>query len=192
MIKQRITIDPEVIEKNHLSLGEFLFTLLFLWGYNPEELAETMVTEGSAYYDNDSVFPKKETVEKVKDCLLNKIPIELSDEEILNLAIQLKEIYPKGLSEYGVPWTEGKLLVAERLKGFFSKYGSYSAESVINATKKYVEIMEDSPYMRTLKNFIFRESINPSGTREVSSDLYTYLESSEDMERKTEWTAEFK
>ncbi len=193
MIKQRITIDPSVVTDNNLSLGEFLYTLMFIWGYNPEEVIEEMVTEGKAYYENDTAFPKKSTIESAQKCLQRTVDVNLSLEDLEDLALKLKDIYPKGKNDMGIPWTEGKKLVAEQLKDFFAKFGNYTVEQVINATQRYVDDNKNSMYMRTLRNFIFKETISSTGLRTFSSDLYTYLENADEPKiTKIDWTVNVK
>ena len=47
MINQRVTIDPEVIKTYGITLGEFIFTLGYLWGFFMEEVGRVWLTRVS-------------------------------------------------------------------------------------------------------------------------------------------------
>ncbi len=176
MIQQKVTIDPEVVKTYGITLGEFIFTLGYLWGFFMEEVAEGMVEKGLAHYDGDLVVPNEDTLRKVKKSLTSENNVAMDDTQILALAKKLKAIYPKGYNSDGTPWAEGPKLIASRLESFFRKYGNYPEKDILSATKTYVEKKFGTPYFRLLKYFIYKESTNARGEIESSSDLYSRLE----------------
>lgn len=176
MIPQRLTIDPEVIKTYGITLGEFLYTLGFIWGFFMEEVGEGMIERGLAKYDGDFVTPNEDIIKKVKKSLTQENNIQMDDDQILELAKKMKAIYPKGYNAEGTPWAEGPKLIASRLESFFRKYGNYPEQDILSATKTYVEKKFGTPYFRLLKYFIYKESMNPKGEIESSSDLYSRLE----------------
>lgn len=117
----------------------------------------------------------------------------LTDEELLELAKELKQIFPKGKKE-GTQyyWSESAALIVKRLKSFFNRYGQeYNKDDIIEAAKKYVESFNgDYTYMRLLKYFIFRDS-SKFGNDDASSDLATYIENKGEEEALgKDWTSE--
>lgn len=79
------------------------------------------------------------------------------------LAEALIKLFPKGAKKSsdslsGTPWRGNKKDIAARLRKFFDKYGKYSFEDIIDATKRYVDSFNgDYTYMRVLKYFIWKE-----------------------------------
>ena len=57
-----------------------------------------------------------------------------------------------------------------KLKRFKVSY-DYSDDQILEATSMYVRIMQDSPFMRTLKHFIIKK-VND----EIVSDLASFIE----------------
>ena len=192
MIQQKVTIDPEVVKTYGITLGEFIFTLGYLWGFFMEEVAEGMVEKGLAHYDGDLVVPNEDTLRKVKKSLASENNVAMDDTQILALAKKLKAIYPKGYNSDGTPWAEGPKLIASRLESFFRKYGNYPEKDILSATKTYVEKKFGTPYFRLLKYFIYKESTNARGEIESSSDLYSRLETGayDDYTFPDEWATD--
>lgn len=192
MIQQKVTIDPEVVKTYGITLGEFIFTLGYLWGFFMEEVAEGMVEKGLAYYDGDFVVPNEDTLRKVKKSLASENNVAMDEDQILVLAKKLKAIYPKGYNSDGTPWAEGPKLIASRLESFFRKYGNYPEKDILSATKTYVEKKFGTPYFRLLKYFIYKESTNARGEIESSSDLYSRLETGayDDYTFPDEWATD--
>lgn len=107
------------------------------------------------------------------------------------LSERLKKIYPSGKKEGTTQvWTDGKKLITKRLNLFFKKYGEFPPEDIIDATQRYVNDMNGSRYMRTLKYFIFKETTNAAGEVESSSELLTYLENKDEDTLSTSWDIE--
>jgi len=194
MIPQKLTVDPEVIKTYGITLGEFILTLGYIWGFFMEEVGENMVQKGLAHFDGDLIVPNDDVIKKVKKSLLSENNVQMDDEQILDLAKKLKAIYPKGYNADGTPWAEGPKLIASRLETFFRKYGNYPAEDIISATKTYVDRKFGTPHFRLLKYFIYKEVTNPRGEIESVSDLYSRLETGayEDYQFSDEWTAKVK
>lgn len=112
--------------------------------------------------------------------------------DVLSLAKQLKEIYPKGtktVSDKKYYWTDSPKLIERRLNVFFKLYGQFNDEDIIDATKRYVASFKgDYETMKLLRYFIFRER-SFGGINEPSSDLLNFIENKgEDMNNNTNWT----
>lgn len=110
------------------------------------------------------------------------------DKQIENeeLAKSIQELFPKGFKGGTVyPWRDSTKVIAERLTLFFKKFGEYSREEVINATKRYVESFNgNTQYMQVLKYFILKPDKEVGGN---ISMLASYLENKEQTNNQ-EWT----
>lgn len=98
--------------------------------------------------------------------------------DIKELAIKLKELWPKG-SRSGIPWTEATQLIQKRLNQFFVKYGEQDFDRIYDAAKRYTSMpawKEDNTYMLSLKNFIFNDTLGVAGTVDEKSTLLTFME----------------
>ena len=193
MEQQRITIDPKVLEKNNLTMAEFIIILAAVWHIDLDEAAHNMIRMGTARSELGLVMPNQIASERFYSALSDSAAPQISDEDLMTLVKKLKTIYPKGMKPgTTVYWAEGPELIARRLRLFFRKYGEYPPEEIIDATQRYVTAMQNSMFMRTLKNFIFTEDY--SGNDNFSSDLYNYLENKEESSEapNVDWTATVK
>ena len=83
------------------------------------------------------------------------------------------------------PWRDSTKVIAERLTLFFKKFGEYSKEEVIDATKRYVESFNgNTQYMQVLKYFILKPDKEVGGN---ISMLASYLENKEQANNQN-WT----
>lgn len=171
----RLVLDKKVIVET-MDVGDFLFTLAYILGYRMEDIEEKMLGEGSAKFELGRVIPSQDSIEKVRSIVETKQTCTMTDAELMDLAKKLKAMYPKGIMIDGIPWTDGPIFIVRRLQEFFEKFGEYSAEEVEDAMLRYVTAKRGSPYIRSLKNAIYKEVKKEDGTVELQSDLYNYLE----------------
>ena len=193
MEPQRITIDPKALEKNNLTLAEFIIVLAAVWHIDLDEAAHNMIRMGTARAELGLVMPNQIAIERFYAAIADSSVPQISDEELLTLARKMKALYPKGMKPgTTVYWAEGPELIARRLRLFFRKYGEYSPEEILDATQRYITEMRDNMFMRTLKNFIFTEDYG--GAENFSSDLYNRLENKEEVTDTpaSDWTADVK
>ena len=189
----RLIIDKGAITNQMLDIGEFFFTLTYLLGYRMSDLEEKMLDSGAAKFELGAVVPSQLSIEKTKRVLSSQTAPTMEKEELLALANKLRAMFPKGLMVDGIPWTEGPILIVQRLEGFFRRFGNYSAENIEKAMQRYVDSMRGNPFMKSLKNAIFKEEQQADGTIELKSDLYNYLENPETVLSPMEdWTQELR
>ena len=121
----------------------------------------------------------------LKNIISKDIP-ENTEDRCTSLADKLKQIYPDG-KKPGTTffWKDSTTVIAERLKKFFLKYGDYSDEEIIDATKRYVMSFNgDYRYMQLLKYFIWKNKVTGGelvegrlvGEVEKQSQLAAYIE----------------
>ena len=190
----KITIDEKVCTKHKMTPIEVLFALAIRASESPEEELLNM--------ENREIFVRDRGIYKVTQHwsdVLDEIisdssgKVEKSDEELLELAQKMRELYPQGkmkdrygrLTPYYYRCNNGE--VVKKLKKFFTIFGNVSDEDVLDATKRYVASFQGNyTGMRLIKYFILKDDVKPSedGTGHVEqiSDLATFLENKESEE----------
>ena len=193
LVFNKLIIDRTSIKKQGLEVGEFFFGLLYLLGYRMEDLEDDMLKRETAKFEFGKVVPTLLTLEKVKRLTASSNTPEMTKDEMLALAKGMKAMFPQGIMVDGIPWTEGPLLIVQRLEGFFRRFGNYPAEDILKATERYVQVKKGSPYMRSLKNFIYKEEVQLDGITDLQSDLYNFLENPDSLANPLEnWTMELR
>lgn len=193
VIFNKLSIDRTTISKEGMDVGDFFFTFLYILGYRMEDLEEEMLKRGTAKFEFGKVVPSLYTIAQVKRMVASSNAPEMSKEDLLDLAKKMKAMFPKGFMIDGIPWTEGPLLIVQRLEGFIRRFGNYPAEDIEKATERYVSAKKGTPYMKSLKNFIFKEVEQVDGTTDLQSDLYNFLENPDTLLNPCEdWTMELR
>ena len=193
LVFNKLIIDRTSIKKECLEVGEFFFGLLYLLGYRMDDLEEEMLKRETAKFEFGKVVPTLLTLEKVKRLVKADNTPEMSKDEMVALAKGMKALFPQGIMVDGIPWTEGPLLIVQRLEGFFRRFGNYPAEDILKATERYVQAKRGSLYMRSLKNFIYKEEVQLDGITDLQSDLYNFLENPESLaDPCADWTVELR
>ena len=116
--------------------------------------------------------------------------IEKSDEELIQLAQKMRELYPQGkmkdrfgrMTPYYYRCNNAE--VVRKLKKFFTVFGDVKDDDILDATRRYVASFQGNyTGMRLIKYFILKDDVRPSedGTGHVEqiSDLATFLENKE-------------
>lgn len=174
----KVSINKDVLEKNNLSMDEFLVLLLTYNKANIQEVKQSLVEKGLADF---SVFDEDLIISSTTKDLITSITIDSDvkvlskDKEFRELADKLKELFPKG-KKAGTTymWRDSTAVIARKLKTLVVKYDyQFTEEQAIKATKAYVESFNgDYTYMQLLKYFILKSL--PDG--EIKSDFMSYIE----------------
>jgi hypothetical protein len=185
----KITIDEKVCTKHKMTPQEVLIALAVRVG-GFEDSIENMVNREILV--DDKTYKITQHWSDVLDEILSDSSgkVEKSDEELLELAKQMRELYPQGkmkdrygrLTPYYYRCNNGE--VVKKLKKFFTIFGSVSDEDILDATRRYVASFQGNyTGMRLIKYFILKDDVKPSedGTGHVEqiSDLATFLENKE-------------
>lgn len=185
----KITIDKKVCIKHKMTPQEVLIALAVRIG-GFEDSIENMVNREILVDDN--TYKVTQHWSDVLDEIISDSPdkVEKSDEELLELAKQMRELYPQGkmkdrygrMTPYYYRCNNGE--VVKKLKKFFTIFGSVPDEEILDATKRYVASFQGNyTGMRLIKYFIIKDDVKPSedGTGHVEqiSDLATFLENKE-------------
>lgn len=175
----KISIDTEILQRNNLTLGEFL---VMLFGYsdvkykeNFDKLVEKNLISKNLF-DKDSMVLSNNTRDLIAKVLIESdakvMGYDLNFEE---LAKKLQDIYPQG-NKQGTTynWRDSTAVIAFKLRTLVAKYGFiFTEEEAVKATKEYVESFDDDKKnMRLLKYFILRTNKNGS----IDSMFMTIIE----------------
>ena len=181
----KLTINQTILDKNGLTLEEFLVLYLGAKDVDIESISQSLIAKGLA--DKDLFSNGRIVVsDKVKD-LVSTISIDSDknvidkDSEFIELATKLREIYPAGRKDGTTyMWRGTTAEVAKKLKTLVVKYGfTINKEDVIKATKEYVSSFNGNyRYMQLLKYFILKSVKDADGNVDVKSELMSIIENS--------------
>ena len=159
----KITINTDVLQRNNITLGEFLVLLMGYHDIVYKEQFDKLIRDGTI---SKNVFNPNEIVlsNNTRD-LIAKILME-SDEKVINygidfekLASKLQELFPSGYkSGTTYSWRDRTEVIAFKLRTLVAKYGFiFTEEEAIKATKEYIDSFdEDKEKMQLLKYFILK------------------------------------
>lgn len=179
----RLTIDQTVLEKHDLTVSEFMVLYLSVNSVNIKSCMDSLVAKGLAdknLFSEDSIVVS----DKVKD-LISTIAIDSDksvidkDAEFLELANELRELYPAGRKEGTTyMWRGTTAEIAKKLKTLVVKYKySFTREQVLKATKEYISSFNGNyKKMRLLKYFILKSERDADDNVNVISELMTLIE----------------
>lgn len=184
---KRVLIDEKTCLKHKLSLKEFLVLLtLRIVGDTKRETTDLLNKKMISLKDGKYVISKQ--WEDVLDKILG-IP-SADDERVISLAKSMQECFPRVFIRPNGErcYFRGNIKeITNQLKRFFSRYGNYTDEEILDATKRYVASYHgEYSRMRLLKYFIGKDEKKLDGEGEVYvdklSDLATFLENKDDEE----------
>lgn len=193
----KLTIDQTVLDKNGLTLEEFLVLYLGAKDVDIESVSQSLIAKGLA--DKDLFSNGKIVVsDKIKD-LISTISIDSDknvidkDSEFTELATELREIYPAGRKDGTTyMWRGTTAEVAKKLKTLVVKYGyTINREDVLKATKEYVNSFNGNyRYMQLLKYFILKSVRDADGNVDIKSELMSLIENSDQIDaQRDDWVS---
>lgn len=161
----KFTVNTDVLQHEHLTMGDFLVLLMGYYNANYKECLDRMKANKLV---STNVFNPNEIVlsNNTKD-LITSILIS-SDDRIINsgidytvLAEKLQALYPKGnKSGTTYSWTDKTKLIAQKLCTLVVEYNfSFTEQEALKATEEYVKsFSDDKSHMQLLKYFILKTS----------------------------------
>lgn len=193
----KLTIDQTILDKNNLTIDEFLVLFLSAREVDIGTISQSLVAKGLA--DKDLFSSGKLVIsDKVKD-LVSTISIESDknvidkDSEFTELATELREIYPAGRKDGTTyMWRGTTAEVAKKLKTLVVKYGyTINREDVLKATKEYVNSFNGNyRYMQLLKYFILKSVKDADGNVDIKSELMSLIENSDQIDaQRDDWVS---
>lgn len=200
----KFVIDDTVCEKYNLTAQQ-VFILLALQCQN-DKLYEDLIEKGLITKCNCSLFElnKKYSIINKGINLCNSVLLDSSkdtkkiinpvDVRYKNLAIKLRDIYPKGKMPGTSYYYKGNIEdIRKKLQSFFLRYPNYTDEQIITATQKYINSMDgDYTYLKLLKYFIWKSEVK-DGEQVVTSILSDYIENEgQEDSINNDWTSTLK
>ena len=193
----KLTIDQTILDKNGLTLEEFLVLYLGAKDVDIKSVSQSLIAKGLA--NKDLFFNGRIVVsDKVKD-LISTISIHSDknvidkDSEFTELATELREIYPAGRKDGTTyMWRGTTAEVAKKLKTLVVKYGyTINREDVLKATKEYVNSFNGNyRYMQLLKYFILKSVRDADGNVDIKSELMSLIENSDQIDaQRDDWVS---
>ena len=188
----KIIIDEKVCTKHKMTVQEVLIALIMRMGNVPDTMENMLNRE--ILVDTGEYQITQHWSDVLDEILADSSgTVEKSDEELLELAKQMRELYPQGKMKdrYGRPtpyyYRCNNSEVVKKLKKFFTIFDNVSDEEILDATKRYVASFQGNyTGMRLIKYFILKDDVKPSedgqGHVEQISDLATFLENKESGE----------
>lgn len=200
----KVTIDDNVCQKYNMSLPEVLMGLA-VRSCSKDTIKEMLRKEILVKVidlKEEDTYQITQRWSDVIDEIICDSSGSNNEERLLKLALKIMDCFPKQrmLDSRGRPtpyfFRCNKNEIKSKLKKFFIRYGDYTDEEIIDATKRYVAEYAKSDYrgMRLAKYFIWKDAkkINENGEAQVEtvSDLATYLENKggeEEVNTSDDW-----
>lgn len=183
----KITLDTEKLKEKDGAITLYLLSLLSscpITRATFEEVAQRKLFNGT------------QLSKEGKEIIVSTAESIQEDRDLSKLADKLREIFPPGKKPGSAyQWRDSTFCIVDRLKKFFEKYGYYSDDAIVEATKRYVNSFNGNyQYMQLLKYFIWKNKVTGEqlvrgrivGEVERQSQLAAYLENTDDKP-KSDW-----
>ena len=199
----KITIDEKVCLKHKMTLPEVLAVLSVRTAKNHEQMMENLFNREVLVQINDKTMITQHWSDVVDEILCDSSGAAgLDDDRLLNLAKKMRELFPQGKmrDRHGRETTYyyrcNNSEVVKKLKKFFTQFGNYSDDEILDATRRYVAANSRNGYqnMRLIKYFILKDAVKQGedGDSHIEqvSDLATFLENNEEEAgvNNADWT----
>lgn len=207
----KIVLDTEVCKKEGKDVDVALYLISLLCDSKItidtfEKARQQRLLMFEQMYDMRHPFPEYVSInvtgEHIVESLMASSVNVASEERCTQLAEKLREIFPAGKKPgYAYTWRDSVSCIADRLKKFFMKYGEYTDEQVIEATKAYVASFNGNyTYMQLLKYFIWKNKVTGEevvrgrivGEVEKQSQLAAWIEDTPEKSTSVDWDIELR
>lgn len=189
----KLIINKNVIDSNNSTIAEVLALLYYYYNKELDVGINPAIEKGfisKRYFDGKTVkegyFLTQKGIDFIENIILESDKDDSIEVDFNNLATKLRELYPEGKKPgTNYYWRDNNPTIVKKLKVFFKRYGNYSQEQIIDATKRYVESFNNNQnYMQLLKYFIWKNKADGS----EDSELLNYLENTEIINLNSDWT----
>ena len=182
----KIVVDEKISLKHKLSLAEVLVALTVKTG-DYDIVMRNLVNRGIITENNG-----KQAISPEWNPVIEKILFDSSggvDEKRLKaLAEKMMKCFPEGkMPGTAFYYRCNRYEVMTKMKKFFSKYGNYDDDKILDATKRFVASFQGNyKFLPLIKYFISKNKhiMDEDGDTHVTevSELASYLENKEDIE----------
>ena len=198
----KIIIDTDLCKEKGRDVDLVLYLLSFLAGSKItantfEKARQQGYLKFLRMYDPRKPFPEDVELTDDSKFFLEGVMADANtkmksntEERFVNLANKMRDLFPQGNKPgYHYAWRDSTTVIVDRLKKFIMKYGDYSDEDILDATKRYVDSFNGNyTYMQLLKYFIWKNKVTGGelvegrlvGETEKQSQLASYLENKEE------------
>lgn len=180
----QLSIDERQCSRYHLSPQQLLVALAVRSTEDFKALWKDLLQREVIVKHDGQWMITQRWNDRVDDILMESTGKTESEDRLVELAKKMRKEYPDGKipgTSYYYRCNVGE--VASKLKRFFLKYGSYSDDEIIAATKRFVKDKKGDTYLPLLKYFIWKQKTVRDewgvGHVEEISTLATYLENSQ-------------
>lgn len=179
----KITIDTDVLAKEHLTLQQFLVLLIAHKNVDYKKTMDGLIESNIAQKDlynpygivlSDNI--RNDITRILVDCDKNVTESKIDFETI---AVKMRDMYPKGYKPGTThPWRDSVAEITKKLKTLVSKYHfTFTEEEALAATKEYLDnYKHDNKFMKLLKYFILKTDNDAAGNKQIKSDFMTIIE----------------
>lgn len=185
----KITIDTDVLNKENISLGEFLVLLMAFYGINYKEINEKIVSKGlisSNLFEDGSNVLSNNTRNFVSRLIVESSnEIKSSSIDFYSLAYKMQSLFPDGCKEgTSYPWKSDINDVAFRLMLLVYRFNfKFTEKEALDATEKYIKCFNESnKYMQLLKYFVFKTRKYKNKEEDFTSLFMTMIENNRNNE----------
>lgn len=157
----KFIIDTLQARKNKISLEKYLICIAIAicdkrmnFKNHYEELFE-----GNMIFEDDlGIHLTEKAMQKVSSSLNIEGIQDERTAKLNDIACAMKDVYPKGIKPGTVSsWRGTTKTITDHLERFFSKFGEYSKDQIVQATKEYVDSFNGNfDMMKTLPYFIVK------------------------------------
>lgn len=179
----KITIDTDVLQKEHLTLQQFLVLLIAYKNVDYKKVLEELVDHGLAMEDlynpcqiilsNNS---RNDIARILIDCDKN---VSTSDIDFETIAVKMRDVYPNGYKPGTTYlWKDSVAVIAYKLKTLVNNYNfHFTEQEAVDATLEYLDNYKaDKSRMKLLKYFILRTDTDGFGNKEINSEFMSIIE----------------
>lgn len=194
----KITIDGQQCLKRHISTEEALVMLALKMCHDIHDVVANLEARGIITGQGGQFTLSRHWSDVLDEVLLASSGDANDEQRLLNLAKQMRDLYPRGKMP-GTPYFYrcNNREVVLKLKKFFTTYGNYPDDKILDATRRYVASFQGNyKYLPLIKYFILKDKLRlgEDGRQHVSqeSPLATYLENKDDSTLATasdDWLA---
>ena len=193
----KLTIDEKVCLKHKMTLSEVLIALAVRNTDAVKEIPNMLNREILVEDKTEDWYRITQHWSDVLDEIIadSSGAVEKSDEELQELAKKMRELYPEGRmidTRTGKPTSYyfrcNVPEIVRSLKRFFTRFGNYSNEDILDATRRYVASYRGNYQQRgfrIIKYFILKDDVKqgPDGNYvDPLSPLLDFLENKESEE----------
>ena len=192
--KMKLTIDEKMCLKHKMTIEEFLIAYMYGHVKKPDQVLQNLLNREILVLKNGDYYLTQRWNDVMNEIIADSTQ-EQDEERLKNLAIQMRDLYPAGRiidRKTGQPTSYYfKCNVSEimkKLKTFFIRFGNFSDEDILDATKRYVASFRGNYQQkgfRIIKYFIWKDDVKvgPDGNYvESISPLLDFLENKESEE----------